>query len=332
MKTCPACHSSYPPNYTVCPVDSAALVEVGTWSEGTVVRGKYQILAKVGQGGMGSVYKALHVHFEELRALKVMSPEFAADPLFVRRFKQEAVITRKLQHSNAVRVEDIDQAEDGRPFIVMEYIEGHSLKDVIQQEAPMPVARGGSTARQVASALDVAHRLGMVHRDIKPANNLLVTTSDSGPRPVEAPPLAKVLDFGIAKIKEVHLQDAKMHPTTLTGTGMVIGTPAYMSPEQAMGKRGDELDGRSDLYSLGVVIYQMLAGELPLKADSEIQLMMAHINVPPTPIRDRHPEIPEPIASLVMKCLEKNREQRPASGSQLIELLDRAETEAARPP
>jgi serine/threonine-protein kinase len=225
------------------------LVEVGVWSEGTVVRGKYRILSKLGEGGMPVVYKALHVRFDELRALKVMTPELASDQTFVKRFMHEAVITRKLQHPNAVRVEDIDEAEDGRPFIVMEYIEGRNLKEVIQHEAPMPVGRDCSITKQVAAAPDAAHRLGMVHRHIEPANIVLISqpsvvaATEGVPRSgtTERVLVAKVLDFGIAKIKEAHLEESRLRLTTLTGTGMVIGTPAYTSPEQAMGKRGAEL-------------------------------------------------------------------------------------------
>jgi serine/threonine-protein kinase len=177
VKSCPVCHSTYPPDFAVCPRDATTLVEAGAWEKGTLVRGKYRILGKLGEGGMGAVYKALRVRFDELRALKVMSPELAADPTFVKRFMREAVITRRLQHPNAVRVDDIDEAEDGRPFIVMEYIEGRSLKEVVQQEARMPVERVCSISKQVAAALEAAHRLGMVHRDIKPANIALVTAS-----------------------------------------------------------------------------------------------------------------------------------------------------------
>ncbi len=139
VRKCPTCHSTYPSDFVLCPRDGMPLVEVGVWSEGTVVRGKYRILSKLGEGGMAVVYKALHVRFDEFRALKVMIPELAGDQAFVKRFMHEAVITRKLQHPNAVRVEDIDEAEDGRPFIVMEYIEGRNLKEVIEREAPMPV-------------------------------------------------------------------------------------------------------------------------------------------------------------------------------------------------
>jgi serine/threonine-protein kinase len=263
---------------------------------------------------MGAVYKALHLAFDELRALKVMTPELLSDQLFVRRFKHEAVITRKLQHPNAVRVDDIDESEDGRPFIVMEFIQGKSLKKIIQEEGPLPAPRVCSIIKQAAAALDAAHGLGMVHRDIKPDNIALVEMPE-GER-------VKVLDFGIAKIKEARLGEGQ--GMTLTGTGVVIGTPQYMSPEQAGGKRGDELDGRSDLYSLGIVMYEMLTADLPFKADTTIGMLLAHMQTPPRPIRTLHPElqVPEPIANLTMKLLEKNPELRPASAQALIQEIE----------
>ncbi|MBV9765151.1 MAG: protein kinase [Acidobacteriaceae bacterium] len=307
-----------------------------------MVRGKYRILNKLGEGGMAVVYKVLHVRFDELRALKVITPDLAGDHNFVKRFMHEAVITRKLRHPNAVRVEDIDEAEDGRPFIVMEYIEGRSLKEVIQIETRMAVGRVCSIAKQVAAALDAAHKLGMVHRDIKPANIVLVGTPQPtthgempvhhyGGVPADLSEYAKVLDFGIAKIKEAHIEETRLRLATLTGTGMVIGTPAYMSPEQAMGKRGEQLDGRSDLYSLGIVMYEMLTGELPLDADSEMRMLMAQINQMPPDIRSRRPDLPEPIALLVMRCLKKTADQRPESARALIEEIEYWEGQPARP-
>jgi serine/threonine protein kinase len=317
MKTCPTCQGSYPNNYAVCPQDGSALEDVGIWTEGSVIRGKYRILSKVGQGGMGAVYKALHLAFDELRALKVIVPEILHDQLFVRRFRQEAVITRKLQHPNAVRVDDIDEAEDGRPFIVMEFIQGKSLKKLIEEEGPLRVPRVCSIIKQVASALDAAHRLGMVHRDIKPDNIALIERPEGE--------LVKVLDFGIAKMKEARVGEAS--GMTLTGTGMVIGTPQYISPEQAMGKRGDELDGRSDLYSLGVVMYEMLTAALPFKAETTMEMLLAHLQQPPRPIPTLRPElqIPEPIVRLAMRLLEKDPAQRPASAKALIEEVEAAE-------
>jgi serine/threonine-protein kinase len=317
MKSCPACQASYPTNFAVCPQDGTPLVEVGAWSPGAVVRGKYRILSKIGQGGMGAVYKALHVTFDELRAIKVISPELVHDQLFVKRFKHEAVITRKLQHANAVRVDDIDEAEDGRPFIVMEFIEGESLRHLIEAHGAMPVDRVCSIIKQSAAALDAAHKLGMVHRDIKP-DNIVLVQSPEGEQ-------AKVLDFGIAKLKEG--RPGEMGGMTLTGTGVVIGTPQYMSPEQAMGRRGDELDGRSDLYSLGIVMYQMLTGELPFRADTTMEMLIAHLQQPPINVRTVRPElqIPSGVANVVMRLLAKKPEHRPASAAALIAEIEEAE-------
>ncbi len=318
MKTCRVCHRSYSTNYANCPQDGTPLTESEGWAEGALVRGKYQIIQKVGQGAMGAVYKALHLHFQELRALKVIAAALASDKKFVRRFEQEAILARKLHHPNAVRVDDIDETEDGQPFIVMEYIEGKNLRDVIAEEGPMPPARVASITRQVASALDAAQRLGIVHRDIKPENIVLIQSQKEV--------VAKVLDFGIAKLKEGL---GGPSAASMTGTGMVVGTPLYMSPEQAMASPGKELDGRSDIYSLGVVMYQMLTNELPIQGDTSLHIVMAHIQTPPIPIQCAQAgvNIPQPLADWVMKCLEKNRENRPASGQAIIDALDRWELE-----
>jgi serine/threonine-protein kinase len=317
MKNCPTCQATYPVTFAVCPQDGTPLIEVGAWTPGSVIRGKYRIIGKVGQGGFGAVYKALHVNFDELRAIKVINKEYLSDQLFVKRFKHEAVITRKLQHPNAVRVDDIDESEDGVPFIVMEFIEGQSLRKLIETEGAQPVSRVCSVIKQAAAALDAAHRLGMVHRDIKPDNIVLVPTPEGE--------MAKVLDFGIAKVKEGGKGD--LGGMTLTGTGVVIGTPQYMSPEQAMGKRGDQLDGRSDLYSLGIVMYQMLTGELPFHADTTMEMLIAHVQQPPTDVDAVHPElmIPPAVARVTMRLLEKNPADRPATAQELIEEIEAAE-------
>ena len=317
MKRCTICHATYPAAFTHCPHDGSVLMEADEWAEGSMIRGKYRILGKLGQGGMATVYKALHVGFDEVCALKVINQELASDLSFVKRFGQEAALTRRLQHPNAVRVEDIDQADDGRPFMVMEFIEGESLKDVIQHQAPLPAPRACRIAKQVAAALDAAHRLGMIHRDIKPGN-ILLTPPVAG----AGEELAKVLDFGIAKMKEAHLAAGA---ATLTRTGTSIGTPAYMSPEQAMGKTGEGMDGRADLYSLGVVMYEMLTGELPIQAESEVQMLIGQISTAPEPIRARRPDLPGGIGAVVMRCLEKDPARRPASGAALIAQIESCE-------
>jgi hypothetical protein len=249
-----------------------------------------------------------------------MSGDLAADPDFVKRFEREAVLMSRLQHPNVVRVDDIDESEDGRPFIVMEFVEGQSLRQVIQQEGPLAPLRVCSIAKQAAAGLEAAHLLGMVHRDVKPENIVLVDTAEGEK--------AKVLDFGIAKLKEARLGDGLR-----TATGVIIGTPQYLSPEQAMGKRSEELDGRSDLYSLGLVMYQMLTRELPFQADSAAGWMLARVQEPPRPIRSARPDlaIPDALANLVMRCLEKDRELRPANARELIREIARAEEEIRRP-
>jgi len=263
----------------------------------------------------------------------VMSPELANDANFLRRFEREAVVARKLQHPNAVRVEDIDEAEDGRPFIVMEYIEGRSLADVIDQDAPMAVSRVCSIVKQAAAALDAAHALGLVHRDIKPSNIALVSATDPTGARLEQ---VKVLDFGIAKVVGAGTGEGQPQFTrlTLTGTGMMIGTPAYMSPEQAKGLRGDQIDGRSDLYSLGIVMYEMLTGDLPFKAATTVEQLAAHINTPPRPIREVRPdlEVPARVSEALMRCLEKDPALRPASGQALIQELESAGERSVSPP
>ncbi len=325
MKVCPTCRSAYPADFRLCPHDGGPLIETGLWSEGSVVLGKYQILAKLGEGGMGSVFKALHLHFNEIRALKVMNPRLMENGAFRRRFECEAILARKLQHPNAVRVEDFDEADNGQPFIVMEYIDGQSFRKLIEAEGPLPVLRCCTILSQVASALDAAHRMGMVHRDIKPDNIMLAKGAKRD--------LVKVLDFGIAKLNSSITRPSGPSMVDIGGTapstetGTTIGTPEYMSPEQIRGKTEEEVDGRSDIYSLGVVAYQALTGELPVTGDTPFEKLMAQVQSPPRPIQSTAaaPHIPHRLCVLIMKCLEKSRERRPASAAALIEELHEIE-------
>jgi serine/threonine-protein kinase len=313
MKSCPECTATYPDDYAICPKDGAPLLETTLWQIGTVVRGKYRILARLGEGGMAVVYKAHHELLDELRALKVIKPDLARDTEFMSRFKNEAIMARKLNHPNAVHVDDLDIAEDGLPFIAMELVVGDSLKTLVQRSGPLPVSLVLDVASQVCEALDAAHKLGLIHRDIKPENIFLIAQRRGHPQ-------AKILDFGISRLREetTGLQG-------LTQTGMVIGTPEYMSPEQAVGKRGIELDGRSDLYSLGIVMYRMLTGKLPFQAGSSMEIMLQHLRTPPKPPHLLKPElaIPEAVSSIVMKALEKDREKRYATGAEMATAIRR---------
>ena len=315
MKYCDVCHFTYPNEFTTCPKDQALLRITADLAPGTVIRDKYLILEKIGAGGMAAVYRAKHLAFGEIRALKVVSTKLMDDDAFIRRFKTEAVVTRKLQHPNAVRVDDLDTTEDGRPFIIMECVEGRDLRAVIQREGPLQVDRALSIARQVASALTAAHHLGITHRDIKPDNILLVVEEDGAE-------LAKVLDFGIAKVREGAMDLGGGY--TATKTGMVVGTPQYISPEQAMGKQGEAIDGRADLYSLGVVLYEMLTGHLPFDSDTPVGLLLHHIQTIPTPPHELCPElgIPEALSLLLMKALEKDRTRRFQTADEMSAALD----------
>ena len=315
MRNCPTCQTVYPAGTEVCPNDGTVLENKDLWSDGSVIRGKYRIRKRLGVGGMATVYLAEHIHFREICALKVMNFELAQDRVLVDRFMNEAVLTRRLRHQNAVRVDDIDRAEDGCVFMVMEFLEGQTLHEVMHYEGPLPFAKVRAIATQIASALEAAHSIGIIHRDIKPANITIVKTADGE--------VAKVLDFGIAKLKEVSFDSAFENDFTITASGMVLGTPAYMSPEQAMGKRGVELDGRCDLYSFAVVVYQMLTGKLPFEAQTEEQFVLAHAGAAPRDIADYLPALSPEVAALIMRCLAKDPNDRPSNAAVLIRELER---------
>jgi serine/threonine-protein kinase len=295
------------------------LLELDAWPEGTVVDGKYRILAWLAQDAVCAVYKAFHLKSNQFRTLKVMSRHLASDPGFVKIFQRDAHQRKKLRHPNVARVEDIDETEDGRPFMVMEYVDGLSLREVIDRYSPLPPQRACSIARQVAAGLVAAHAAGMVHRDIKPGSIFLV----QGPGSEKV----KLLGLGIPKLREALLGDRFR-----TSPEAVIGTFQYLSPEQALGQLGDELDGRSDLYALGVIMYEMLTRELPFQATTAADWMMAHIQGNPIPIRVAHADlaIPDVLTHLVMECLQKNRVARPASARDFIREIEQVEKELDR--
>jgi serine/threonine protein kinase len=278
-----------------------------------IIRSKYEILDRIGIGGMGIVYRARHVTFNEICAIKIVNETIAGDANFLQRFQTEAVVTRKLRHPNAVRVDDFDYTEDGRPFIVMELVEGRNIGEALRDGA-FTVPRAVRIATQAARALGVAHKLGVVHRDIKPAN-IILATDEHGQE------TAKVLDFGIAKLREA-AGDAQ---PGMTMTGMVVGTPLYMSPEQFMGKKAaGEVDGRTDIYSLGVVLYQMVTAQLPFDGDTPYSLMMQHMQGSVRPPHELAPDlhIPESLSHVILKAIDKSREQRFQTAEELIAGLD----------
>jgi len=310
MKYCECCHSTYPTTFTTCPKDHTLLRFTRELSKGMVLRGKYEILEKIGAGGMGVVYRVRHLHLEEDVAIKVVSSQLAEEQGFVDRFRTEAVITRKLRHPNAVRIDDFDTTEDGQPFIVMEYVRGESLRKLLHNHGPLPPNRAAGIARQAALALGAAHELGIVHRDIKPENILLLPQADGSD-------LVKVLDFGIAKVKEGSFDMGRGHEPTRTG--LVLGTPKYVSPEQVKGATA--VDGRADLYALGVVLYEMLTGRVPFSSDAPFTVLLQHLESPPTPPHVLNRAISSAMSRLVLKALEKDPAQRFHSGQEMAAAL-----------
>jgi serine/threonine protein kinase len=285
-------------------------------TESLVTQTAYRLLERIGQGEIGEVYKAERVGTEQLFALKVLNAGLMGDPMLVARFREEAKKASMLRHPNAVRIEGVGEAEDGRPFVAMEYLPGENLREVMARHGRLLPSRACFIARQVATVLQAAHALGFVHQDVTPGNIMLVETP-VGTR-------VRLLDSCIARIKEGRRRD--IGRIALGDRGALMGTPEYFSPEMAVGKPGSELEGRSDLYSLGVVLYQMLCGDLPFETKSgAMEALLAHLLIPPKPICGLRPEMPEELRRLVEGMLEKKPELRPASSRIVVEELEKVE-------
>jgi eukaryotic-like serine/threonine-protein kinase len=272
---------------------------------GTVLAGRYRIEQLLGSGGMGAVYRAEHVHMRKAMAVKVLHREMTAFPEVVARFEREAVAAGRIEHPHVVSASDFGQLDDGSFYLALEFVEGHSLAKLVDTEGALPPERALRIARQIAEALQAAHGVGIVHRDLKPENVMLVVKDAD-------PDYVKVLDFGIAKIK---VEGAVEQPA-LTQIGTVFGTPEYMSPEQA---RGDQVDARADLYTVGVILYEMLSGVSPFKDPDLVVVLTRHLTADPPPL----PAGLDPIIrDLVLLLLRKNPAERVQTAQELIERID----------
>ncbi|MCA1815712.1 MAG: protein kinase [Acidobacteria bacterium] len=312
MKKCPKCGKTYDEANTLCPSDGTALVKTGDSLLGKTLAGKYRIEERISEGGMGTVYRATHVLMEKTVAVKVLHPSLAADEKIVARFTREAKAASRISHPHALNVTDFGEAEDGVVFMVMEYLSGRTLKRVVREGGPMPLARVIAIARQIAGALDAAHAEGVVHRDLK-SDNIMLTETTGGED------WAKVLDFGIAKIKE-----PDGHDPELTAPNLIIGTPQYMSPEQC--SQAAEIDARSDIYSFGVILFEMLAGHVPFTGESATAIMLKQLQEPPPSVLEERKDLPAAVGVVIARALSKRPEDRQQSASELVEALALAAT------
>ena len=265
---------------------------------GTLLEGKYEILDKIREGGMGSIYRVRHRLLDEVRVVKVMKPNVVADADLRRRFTEEARTATRLKHPNICTIHDFALDPDGMAYLVMEYIQGVSLADLLKTRGVPSLALTIEVAHQALLALGYLHRKGIVHRDVSPDNIMLTNDEDGAP-------LVKLIDLGIAKVADA--------PIDATATGVFLGKLKYASPEQYGSlPRGSKLDGRSDIYGFGVVLYELLTGVLPFEGDTVVELLRAHVFAPPRPFSQSDPQgrVPTELRGLVLKALQKNRDDR----------------------
>jgi serine/threonine protein kinase len=303
LKSCPHCKTVYPGGEMFCPLDgtrlsSPSMAEQGPTTDpllGVIVSGRYKILRRIGEGGMGIVYEAEHVVIEKRVALKVLREDFSRRPELVERFRQEARSASRIGHENIVDISDFGETPSGANYFVMEMLNGEDLAMLLAREGSLNPEFAVSVVLQCCKGLGAAHAKGIVHRDMKPENIFLIEREGRCD-------VVKLVDFGIAKMSDVETPGAPGRK--LTKTGMIFGTPEYMSPEQASGK---SLDHRVDIYALGVILYELLSGRVPFVGDTFMGVLTQHMFEDPPKLREINPNaiVPAALESVVVKALAK---------------------------
>ena len=312
LKICPTCSAEYPANERFCPRDGTALRAQGAAGGdlvGSIVAERYHVIRKLGEGGMGTVYLAEHVKMGRKSAVKVMNPGMGQDADAISRFNREASNASRINHPHVAGIYDFGETPDGLIYLAMEYVEGESLTSMVRAQGALPAMRAAEITRQAAEGLSVAHEMGIVHRDLKPDNIMLAKNRDGSD-------CVKVVDFGIAKAASNEAQK-------VTRTGLVVGTPEYMSPEQLA---GDPLDGRSDVYSLALVAFHMLTGTLPFPSETAQEAMIMRLTDRPRTLAEMKPDVTwTPKVQQVMdRALERDAKARYQTASEFGRALHAA--------
>jgi TPR repeat protein/tRNA A-37 threonylcarbamoyl transferase component Bud32 len=303
LKKCPVCNRKFAAEMSVCPDDGTRLLNLpADPMVGRVLSGRYLILETIGRGGMGMVFKARHERMNKIVAVKILKESLDQTSVYARRFEVEARAAASLNHPNVIRMTDFDFSEEGLPFLVMDYLEGVPLEDVLARQKQLPLARALPIFEQICDALAHAHRRNVIHRDLKPSNIMLTRTDDGQEQAI-------LVDFGIAKLF------AGAEAERLTRTGEVFGTPLFMSPEQIMGQ---PLDGRSDIYSMGCLMYEALSGATPFAGETFMQIAYAHLNEKPDSLSATVPDMPADLDLLILKALNKKPADRPQSMQEML--------------
>src|ERR1044072_5164698 len=313
MKFCPSGNSKYDDNVSFCAKDGEVLEEDPHSFVGSVLDGQYQIEALLGRGGMGAVYRARHILLGDRVAIKLLPPEMRSNTEWLRRFQREGQAARRFRHPNAVTVYDLRTSHDGIMSLVRQCAEATTLDVELKRHGKFSPAEAVNMLGPVMSVLNAAHAMGVVHRDLKPENIMIGKAGTSGE------PTVKLLDLGIAKLREVAGVE-KTGSTALTIAGQMLGTPYYMSPEQ-WGELPDdgssEIDGRADIYSLGIVFYEIIAGKRPFSGVTILELRKQHVNETPKPLSEVVAGVPESFSRAIARAIAKDRSKRQETAAEL---------------